>query len=150
MTACFRSSCARRRRSDGKQQRVESCLNSFVITLIKAAPAIKIARTKEQREREERAAEEKRRHEYQEWKYEEDKRIRRLDEQLAAWKRAEEVRGYAMSVEGAIVKARGCVDEASELGKWLLWLRDYARRLDLRGDPTSAGTGVTGKLRASR
>jgi hypothetical protein len=119
--------------SDGKQQRVESCLNNFVITLMKAAHAIKIARAKEQCEREERAAEERRRADYQEWKYEEDKRIRRLDEQLPAWKRAEEVRAYALAVEAAVVKAQGSVDEASELGKWLQWMRDYASRLDPSG-----------------
>ena len=81
--------------SDGKKQRVESCLNTFIVTLIKAAHGIKIARAKEQRENEERQAEEKRRKAYQEWRYEEDKRVRRLDEQLTAWKRAEEVRVYA-------------------------------------------------------
>jgi hypothetical protein len=112
---------------------VENCLNNFVITLIKAAHAIKFARAKEQREREQRAAEEKRRAEYQEWRYEEEKRIRRLDEQLTAWGKAEQVRDYAAAVEAAVLKARGAVDEKSELGKWIVWMRDYARRLDPSG-----------------
>jgi hypothetical protein len=119
--------------SDGKKQRVENCLNNFVITLIKAAHAIKIARAKEQKEREERAAEEKRRAEYQAWRYEEDKRVRRLDEQLVAWSKAEQVRGYATAVEAAVVRAHGAVDAQSELGKWIAWMRDYARRLDPSG-----------------
>jgi hypothetical protein len=119
--------------SDGKKRRVENCLNNFVITLIKAAHAIKFARAKEQREREQRAAEEKRRAEYQEWRYEEEKRIRRLDEQLTAWGKAEQVRDYAAAVEAAVLKARGAVDEKSELGKWIVWMRDYARRLDPSG-----------------
>jgi hypothetical protein len=119
--------------SDGKSQRVEACLNSLVITLIKAAHAIKIARAKEQKEREERAAEEKRRAEHQEWRYEEEKRIKRLDEQLTAWQRADEVRAYAKAVEQAIMKAHGAVDPESELGRWVAWMRDYARRLDPSG-----------------
>jgi hypothetical protein len=119
--------------SDGKKQRVEHCLNNFVITLIKAAHAIKVARAKEQHEREQRAAEEKRRAEYQEWRYEEEKRIRRLDEQLTAWSRAEQVRGYAAAVDAAIARAQGAVDATSEVGKWIAWMRDYARRLDPSG-----------------
>jgi hypothetical protein len=119
--------------SDGKKQRVENCLNNFVITLIKAAHAIKIARVKEQREREQRALEEKRRTEYQEWQYEEEKRIRRLDEQLNAWSKAQKVRAYAASVDAAVTQAYGATDAASELGKWIAWMRDYARRLDPSG-----------------
>jgi hypothetical protein len=119
--------------SDGKKQRVEHCLNNFVITLIKAAHAIKVARAKEQHEREQRAAEEKRRAEYQEWRYEEEKRIRRLDEQLTAWSRAEQVREYAAAVDASVARAQGAIDATSEVGKWVAWMRDYARRLDPSG-----------------
>lgn len=68
-------------------------------------------------------------------RYEEDKRIRRLDEQLAAWKKAEDVRAYALAVEAAVVKAQGAGNEASELGKWIAWMRDYASRLDPSSRP---------------
>jgi hypothetical protein len=77
---------------DGKRQRVEECLNSFVLGLVRAAETLKERRlAREAWEREWREAEERRAEEAHR-KEAEAARIRALDSALASWQRSRLVR----------------------------------------------------------
>ncbi len=114
---------------DGKKQRVEQCLNAFVVGLVAASEALKEQRLAREawernwREAEARRVEEARRRE------EEAARIRALDSVLASWQRSCLVREFAAEVQRA-AEAAGVLEPGSPLGEWLSWARSYADRVD--------------------
>jgi hypothetical protein len=114
---------------DGKKQRVEQCLNAFVVGLVAAAETLREqrlaseAREREWREAEERRAEEARRRE------EEAARIRALESALASWRRSRLVRAYVAELRGAAETA-GTLEVGSQLAEWLAWAESYADRVD--------------------
>src|SRR5262249_44281983 len=108
---------------DSRDQQLEHQLGAVVETMLTVSKAA-------QERLKQAAIEAKRRAEAERRRYEEELRVKRLEKQLDAWKRAEEVRAYTATVEAAIVKKHGNVDAESELGQWLAWMRNYADRLD--------------------
>lgn len=119
----------RRSWGDGKQQRVEDCLNAFVVGLVAVAEALKAKRLereaweKEWREAEARRAEEARR------KEEEAARVRALDAAVATWQRTRTIREYATELRKK-AEAAGALQEDSPLATWLAWAEAYADRTD--------------------
>ena len=110
---------------DGKRQRVEDCLNAFVVSVV-AVAEVKKERTlrlaRQRREREEarrlRLAEERR-------SEAEAARGRVLEQEAGAWSRAGQIRAYLEAVLHAASEPPG-----DELAAWLTWARRYADEID--------------------
>lgn len=124
------ASGVRRSWSDGKRQRLESCLNSFMSGLTLAARANRDERARraerERRWEEERQLEAERQHR----RYLEQRRIRALDEQIERWRRAGQIREYARKVaedEDATVRTDEVCTTREE---WFRWAVEYADRID--------------------
>ena len=119
----------RRSWGDGKRQRVEDCLNSFVVGLIAAAEVLKDRRLKrEARQRESREAEARRAAEARR-KAEEEARIRALDQAVSNWQRSRLYREYVSAVRQA-TQAEHILEDGSPLAEWLAWVEAYADRVD--------------------
>jgi hypothetical protein len=116
--------------ADGKHQRIEQCLNDFVVKL--EAEAVRRKREAEHREREERLWEERerRRREREEKQRKEMERLKALEEEVREWKRAEGIRAYVAAVETKAVHEGSTTDPNSELGQWLAWARHKADWID--------------------
>jgi hypothetical protein len=121
----------RRSWGHGKRQRVEGCLNDFVVGLVAASETLKAQhlareeRERQWREAEERRAEEARRRE------EEAARVRALESALATWQKARLVREYAAELRRSM-EVTGTLEPGSPLDTWLRWVDAYADRVDPR------------------
>jgi hypothetical protein len=119
----------RRTWNDGKNQRVEDCLNDFVGGLIATAEALPVARLeREQRERE-RLEAELRRHEEEERRRHEAKLVYDLESRVADWNAAQAIRDFLRAVEADATKQLGAIEPESDLGRWLGWGRQRAEAL---------------------
>lgn len=116
--------------NDGKKQRLEGCLNSFILGL--AGAALRIRAEREEREAREREWEERRRVEEEQprRKEEEDRRRTILEAAMKCWREAEEVREFAMRIketQASGQKEGGILPGLVEL---LPWMIEYADRVD--------------------
>src|SRR3989304_3384590 len=116
--------------SDGKRHRLEYCLNSFIVGLIRAAEKEKIKRLeREQKEREWREQEEARRKKAEEIQQEKE-RVEQLLKETEAWQKAQQVRIYIEAVKQAAIQKNGSINTCSDLDNWLKWVTQQADRLD--------------------
>jgi hypothetical protein len=116
--------------SDGRRQRLEDCLNSFVGGLIKAAIAIKHLRT-EREQRELRWQEERRqREESERIRREEEEKLKALDREVESWHRSQKIRSYIDAVKKWGITKYGEIKPDSKLQQWLTWATGQADRLD--------------------
>jgi hypothetical protein len=116
--------------SDGKKHRLEYCLNSFIIGLIRAAEKEKVKRLeREQSEREWREQEEARRKKAEEIQQEKE-RVEQLLKEAEAWQKAQQVRTYIGAVKQAAIQKNGSISTGSDLDNWLKWATQQADRLD--------------------
>jgi hypothetical protein len=120
----------RRTWSDGKKQRVENVLNSFVIGLIKAAEVERERRLWNERREREREEEERRRRERQRHKEAEERKLWGLFTDSICWHRSQQIRAYVQAVEDAVEKSAGEITPDSTVEKWITWARKQADRLD--------------------
>ncbi len=116
--------------SDGKKQRVENVLNSFVIGLIKAAVAEREHRIQRERWEKERKEEERRRREQQRLKEAEERKLWGLFTDSICWHRSQQIRAYVQAVEDAVEKSTGDIVSGSSLDEWLIWAPKQVDRLD--------------------
>jgi len=127
----------RRSWSDGKHQRIEDCLNAFIIGLIQAsvrAHAEQLERERWQREREEQ--ERRRREEERNRRLEEERRAA-LDKQVDAWRKSRQIRIYIDAVHRVVADKNYPINPESDLGRWFAWVSRYVDSLDpLCGDLT--------------
>jgi hypothetical protein len=116
--------------ADGKRQRVEQCLNEFVVKL--EAEAVHRKREAERQEREKRRWEEqeRRRRAREEKREKEIEQLKALEEEAGNWKRAEEIRAYVAAAEAKTTLEGGTIDSDSELGQWIAWARHKADWID--------------------
>jgi hypothetical protein len=85
--------------------------------------------------RNERFAEMRRREEIESRRrYEVERRIERLDRNVAAWRRAERIRAYVQVMADRIA-TEGPIAPESDAAKWLAWARRYADRIDPTSGP---------------
>jgi len=115
--------------SEGKKQRLENCLNQFIVGLVTAAAQLKQRRLEQeewQRKyrigQEQRAAAERK-------KQEEQHRIDALNSILKDWRKCQFMRAYLAEAKAA-VEERGGAAPDSDVGRWLKWVEGYAERLD--------------------
>jgi hypothetical protein len=116
--------------SDGRRQRLEDCLNSFVGGLVKAAIAIKHLRA--ERERRELEWQEERRQweESERLRREEEEKLKALDKEIASWHRSQQIRTYIDAVKKWAIQKYGEIKPDSKLHQWLTWATQQADRLD--------------------
>lgn len=86
--------------------------------------------TSEVHARNERFAEVRRQEEIQQRRqFELRSRIERLDRNMTAWRRAEQIRAYAKAMADRLLE-RGPIDPDSNAAKWLVWAQRYADSID--------------------
>lgn len=119
----------RRTWNDGKNQRVEDCLNDFVGGLIATAEALRVARLERERRERERLETELRRHEEGEHRRHEAKLVYALESRVADWNAARTIRDFLGAVEADATKQLGAIEPDSDLGRWLGWARQRAETL---------------------
>ena len=120
--------CARRKSwTDGKRQRIEDRLNRFVVALVETAVTKRQWR-KDREEQRRRWEEESRR------RLEEQSRVQRLENALAQWRRAEDLRAFIAAARQHTVA--GSNGSSANVDEWIEWAATYADRIDpLIGDP---------------
>jgi hypothetical protein len=119
----------RRTWGDGAKQRVETCLNDFIVGIVAAAEALRTQRL--EREARQRAWEEDARRQQvaEDRKLLESARIRALDQDLTDWRTSRSVREYVHAMR--VAAERTSVGEpGSSLSRYLDWAERYADRLD--------------------
>ena len=116
--------------ADGKLQRVEDRLNSFIAGLFVVAEAAKKRREEQERWQREWQEQQLRRMEEASFRREEEERIQRLKAQMGAWKECEDIRAYAAALEKVLIEAQGGADPESKVGQWIAWIRKYAGSVD--------------------
>lgn len=118
--------------TDGKVQRLENCLNDFVVALVAAGKKLqersqrhRLRDIERQREREERQKRERR-------EQRERERIEELKRQVEAWEWSQRIRNYLASLElsHGPSEATGPTGPDLERDAWVAWAVDYADRLD--------------------
>jgi hypothetical protein len=116
--------------SDGQKQRLENCLNSFIIGLMKAAEIIKKNRI-EREKRELEWQERRRRHEeLEKVRWEEEARIKELNEEVSSWSKSQQIRAYTEAFKKAVIQLYGEMVPGGKQDKWLTWANEYADRID--------------------
>ena len=120
----------RKRWADGKKQRLEHCLHSFIIGLTNVALKIKVARAKRERVQRELREAEHRRYELLEKKRREEAKIKDLLDQVKNWRLSQEIRDFLKAFEKVAIDIHGNIADGSELSKWLEWAHQQADRFD--------------------
>jgi hypothetical protein len=122
----------RRTWADGRRQRVESCLNAFIVGLVRASDARRrhlLWRAEEDRKWEE---ERRRREEERQRRLREEARVGELTRQVAAWQEARGIRHYAAALRRATAERDDLV--SSGIAPWIEWVERYADRIDPLND----------------
>ena len=119
----------RRTWSDGKRQRIESCLNAFIIALIRGAELLRLGRVVKMREDEKRKEEHLRRQEDAAQREHEETMRADLISRVGDWSLAGKILEFVAHVESA--EADQCKDASDQykLENWLAWVRSYAKQL---------------------
>jgi len=128
--------------SDGKKQKIENCLNDFIIGLIKASVIDRGRDLKRELEEKERLEQARRRAEKERRREEEKKRIQNLISEAQSWKQSQLVREYVSAVRAKAIEKNGEIQPGSELDQWLIWANQLADRLDplaetVKSDPNA-------------
>lgn len=119
----------RRTWADGKKQRVEDCLNAFIVGLVAAAEAEGLRRLEREEWQRNRRAEEERRVVEARRKEEEAAWTRALDHAVDQWLTARHLRGYIDAVRQA-AGGNERLAEDSELDAWIKWAERHADEID--------------------
>ena len=116
--------------ADGSRQRIERCLDAFVVQLERFADAIK-------RQRSQREEAERRRHAWEMERYEklrqigeEEERVRTLERQAEQWRKSQELRQFIEAVRSAGNSRSDRVPQGADLQHWLEWASAHADRMD--------------------
>ena len=116
--------------SDGRRQRLEDCLNSFVGGLIKAAMAIKHLRAERERREREWQEQRRQREEAERFRREEEEKLKDLDREVESWQRSQKIRSYIEAIKKWGIQKYGEIKPESKLQQWLTWATKQADRLD--------------------
>lgn len=116
--------------TDGKKQRVENCLNAFILGLIMIAVAKKVERIERARREREWQERENKRVELARLRREEEERVQALEKEASAWNKSQQIRAYLKAVRENALQKHGEIEPGSELDKWLTWADQQADRFD--------------------
>ncbi len=116
--------------SDGKKQRVEDCLNDFIVGLIKASVLNRARDLDRERKENERIELACKRVEEEIRVQEEKARVHSLLTKTQNWKISQQIRDYISAVREAVVKKHGHIVPGSDIDQWLAWALQQADRFD--------------------
>lgn len=116
--------------ADGKQQRLEECLNDFFATLLKAALEKRADRLESERREAERRALMERQAELERQRREEEERFQGLVKDAKAWRQSNEIRSYVDAVRKATIEKHGTISPDGEIDRWIRWATLRADMLD--------------------
>ena len=120
----------RKKWSDGRRQRLEDCLNSFVGGIIKTAIAMKHLRAERERREREWQEERQRREERERIRQEEEEKMKVLDREVESWHRSQKIRSYIEAVKKWGIQKYGEIKPDGKLQQWLTWAARQADRFD--------------------
>jgi hypothetical protein len=121
--------------TDGKRQKVEECLNSFVAALVGAAAAVRESRIEQERRQRERAEQERLANERKRRKRDEQRNLWALLSDSVCWQRSRQIREFVQAVKEAAGESTSGMQQDSSLDDWIAWANDQADALD----PLSSG-----------
>jgi len=124
--------------SDGKKQRIEDCLNDFIVGLTRASVASRARDLEWKRREEERLEQIRRQAEEEKRREEEKKRVQDLISEAQSWKQSQLIREYIEAVRAKAIEKTGEVPLGSELDRWISWANQLAERLDPLIESSSA------------
>ncbi|MCX5810230.1 MAG: hypothetical protein NTX36_12825 [Proteobacteria bacterium] len=116
--------------ADTHKKKIEERMNTFIMALIRMAFRQKIERIERQKREIERQAEMKLQQEQERKRWEEQLRLEKLDKEVAAWNKAQLIRGYVESVKKAAEEQGGNLSPDSGLSKWIAWAYEIAEQVD--------------------
>jgi hypothetical protein len=116
--------------SDGKTSKIETCLNDFVVGLIRVAEVEKTRRLKREQEEQLRREAERRRQEEAQKRQEELARRQALEQEATNWAKAQQLRAYLAAVKDRLHAKHGEIQSGSHADQWLTWAHQHADRLD--------------------
>ena len=109
---------------------LESCLNDYVVGLLKVAEAAKARRLKQEQEEQIRREAECRRQEEERKRQEELAGRQRLEQKAANWAKAQQLRAYLSALKEVLIAKHGEIQSGSPADQWLTWAHQHADRLD--------------------
>jgi len=124
--------------SDGKRQRLEGSLGSFILGLRSAANVLKRQRAEREEWQRKYELERQRRMEVEFARQLEETRARELLRQVAQWQQARVIRDYLESVKAAGVVYLPADVKVATMAAWVQWAGEYADRLAPRMPPSPA------------
>lgn len=116
--------------SDGKTAKLETCLNDFIVGLLKVAEAVKARRLRQEQEEQLRREAEHRRQEEAQKRQEELARRQALEQEATNWAKAQQLRAYLAAVKDKLHAKHGEIQSGGQAGQWLNWAHQHADRLD--------------------
>ena len=116
--------------SDGKTAKIETCLNDFVVGLIRVAEVKKARRLKREQEERFRYEAEQQRQEEERKRQEELARRQRLEQEATNWAKAQQLRAYLAAVKDRLHAKHDEIHSESPADQWLAWAYQHADRLD--------------------
>ena len=116
--------------SDAKIQRVEGCLNDFIIVLIKTAVELRTWKIEREQAEHKRQKLERQREELARFRREEEVRLQCLVDEAAGWQKSKQIREYIKVVKEEVIRKNGKIKPESDLGRWLTWANQQADRFD--------------------
>ncbi len=123
--------CAYRKTwSDGKIQKVENCLNDFIVGLIRTSVELRTRKKENEIRVKERLVWEKKRFELAIKQQKEKDKIQELLDEAESWKKSQNIRRYINAVKESVEHEGQSLDPESDLEKWLIWAEQQADRLD--------------------
>lgn len=116
--------------SDGKTAKLETCLNDFIVGLLKIAEAVKVRRLKQEQEEQIRREAEHRRQEEELKRQQELAGRQKLEQEASNWAKAQQLRAYLAAVKDRLHAKHGEIHSGSQADQWLTWAYQHADRLD--------------------
>jgi len=116
--------------NDGKRQKIEHCLNAFIVAAHQLAAQEKADRLQREIESRQRAERERRREILRKKIVDEQGHVDALMEQVKDWQVAQQLRDYVQAVRSAGYYAQSKITKCLDLESWCSWALDQASRLD--------------------
>ncbi len=116
--------------SDGKNSKIESKLNDFVVLLEHEAVHRRLNRELRERQAEKWAEEARERQIIEIRKSEERQKLAAIEEEIKRWRRAQELRAFVLATETKAIEECGKISAGSELDQWAVWVRKKADEID--------------------
>ena len=116
--------------ADGKTAKVETCLNEFILGLLKVAQAVKEERLRREQEHRERVEAQQRQWAEEERRKKEETRRNYLVKEAERWAQARNIRTYVTAFKEKFVTRYGDIRAGSQVDQWILWACRQADCLD--------------------